>query len=68
MKEYSLLEIEQIKSIKLKVCSGCGEEKDKNLFGKKPSNIDGREPQCLTCNRRRQTVIRMARKIVINFQ
>lgn len=60
--QYSPYEIEVIKSQKEKKCTRCGVIKNKNYFGKRPQSIDGRDAQCLECQRERQAIIRAERK------
>lgn len=64
---FSIKEIEEIKRRKSKKCSTCNLEKNMSEYCKKTQSIDGREPQCAECNRKRQSAIRMARKININY-
>lgn len=61
--ELTTIEIEEIRRRKEKPCSKCKVPKPLAFFGKNPSSIDGRTAECSECNRKRQTLIRMARRI-----
>lgn len=39
----------------LKVCTGCGEEKDTSLYDKDPSGAGGLHSRCKTCRARKNT-------------
>lgn len=65
--EYSVMELETIRNAKKKTCTLCHGEKDVYFFGKSAASVDGRCAQCSECQRNRQTIIRMVRKITTNF-
>jgi hypothetical protein len=60
--KYTYDQLEEVKNLREKVCTGCGDKKNLNCFGRRPQSKDGRETRCLDCHKIRQAAYRAERK------